>query len=163
MSESIENLIEVTNDNIKSESKNIQEYITEISIIQNTKNHKKLEDLSDSLNHSFKITRRLKLLKNKLIKMKSKKDSLIMYAYKPERIDTDDEEEWEEEENQIIKSKIISSLKHKLDGELECEYESESDSEFRSESDSESENDKENDTKPTIETPIKFNRESKSI
>ena len=159
MSESIENLIEVTNDNIKSESEHIQKYITEISIIQNTKNHKKLEDLSDSLNHSLKITRRLKLLKNKLIKMKSKKDSLIMLAYKPERIDTDDEEEWEEEENQIIKSKIISSLKHKLDGESDSESESESDSE----SDSESENDKENDTKPTIETPIKFNRKSKSI
>ena len=70
MSESIENLIEVTNDNIKSESENIQKYITEIAIIQNTKNHKKLEDLSDSLNHSLKINRRLKLLKNKLIKMK---------------------------------------------------------------------------------------------
>ena len=147
MSESIENLIEVTNDNIKSESQNIQEYITEITIIQNTKNHKKLEDLSDSLNHSLKINRRLKLLKNKLIKMKSKKDSLIMLAYKPERIDTDDELEWKEEENQIIKSKIISSLKHKLDGESDSESESESDSEF------------END----IENPIKLNRKSKSI
>ena len=150
MSESIENLIEVTNDNIKSESEHIQKYITEIAIIQNTKNHKKLEDLSDSLNHSLKINRRLKLLKNKLIKMKSKKDSLIMLAYKPERIDTDDELEWEEQEKKSSMKKI-------------SQYESESDSEFGSESDSESENDKENDTKPTIETPIKFNRKSKSI
>ena len=66
-----------------------------------------------------------------------------MYAYKPERIDTDDEEEWEEEENHIIKSKIISS--------------------FNVESDSELGSDSENDTKPIIENPIKFNRESKSI
>ena len=34
---------------------------------------------------------------------------------------------------------------------------------IKSESESESENDIENDTKPTIETPIKFNRKSKSI
>ena len=121
--------------------KNTKNTFTEIAIIQNTKNHKKLEDLSDSLNHSLKINRRLKLLKNKLIKMKSKKDSLIMLAYKPERIDTDDELEWEEQEKKIIKSSMKKI----------SQYESES------------ENDKENDTKPTIETPIKFNRKSKSI
>ena len=157
MCESIENLIELTNNSIKSESENIQEYIKEISYYKNIEyeNINKLEDSSDDLNHSLKIVKRLKLLRNKFKRIKSEIDELTMYAYKPERIDTDDEEEWEEEENQIIKSKIISSLKHKLDGE--------SDSEFGSESDSESENDKENDTKPTIETPIKFNRESKSI
>ena len=157
MCESIENLIEVTNNSIKSESENIQEYIKEISNYTNIEYEKinKLEDSSDDLNQSLKIIKRLKLLRNKFNRIKSEINELTMYAYKPERIDTDDEEEWEEEENQIIKSKIISSLKHKLDGE--------SDSEFGSESNSESENDKENDTKPTIETPIKFNRKSKSI
>ena len=166
MCESIENLIELTNKSIKSESENIQECIKEISnvkYLENYENINKLEDSSDDLNQSLKIIKRLKLLRNKFKRIKSEINELTMYAYKPERIDTDDEEEWEEEENQIIKSKIISSLKHKLDGKLECEYESESDSEFGSESDSESENDKENDTKPTIETPIKFNRKSKSI
>ena len=161
MCESIENLIEVTNNSIKSESENIQEYIKEISNYTNIEYEKinKLEDSSDDLNQSLKIIKRLKLLRNKFNRIKSEINELTMYAYKPERIDTDDEEEWEEEENQIIKSKIISSFKHKLDGNLECE----SDSEFGSESESESENDKENDTKPTIETPIKFNRKSKSI
>ena len=157
MCESIENLIEVTNNSIKSESENIQEYIKEISNYTNIEYEKinKLEDSSDDLNQSLKIIKRLKLLRNKFNRIKSEINELTMYAYKPERIDTDDEEEWEEEENQIIKSKIISSLKHKLDGE--------SDSESESESDSESENDKENDTKPIIETPIKFNRKYKSI
>ena len=154
MCESIENLIELTNKSMKSESENIQEYIKEISnvkYLENCENIDKVENLNDDLTLALKINRRLKLLRNKFERIKSEINELTMYAYKPERIDTDDEEEWEEEENQIIKSKIISSFKH----ELECESDSESDSE--------SENDKENDTKPIIKTPIKFNRESKSI
>ena len=145
MSESIENLIELTNNSIKSESENIQEYIKEISYYKNIEyeNINKLEDSSYDLNHSLKIVKRLKLLRNKFKRIKSEIDELTMYAYKPERIDTDDEEEWEEEENHIIKSKIINS--------------------FNVESDSELGSDSENDTKPIIETPIKFNRESKSI
>ena len=148
MCESIENLIELTNKSMKSESENIQEYIKEISnvkYLENYENINKVENLNDDLTLALKITRRLKLLRNKFKRIKSEINELTMYAYKPERIDTDDEEEWEEEENKIIKSKIISSLKHKLDGE------------------SESESDSESDTKPIIETPIKFNRESKSI
>ena len=148
MCESIENLIELTNKSMKSESENIQEYIKEISnvkYLENYENINKVENLNDYLTSALKITRRLKLLRNKFERIKSEINELTMYAYKPERIDTDDEEEWEEEENQIIKSKIISSLKHKLDGE------------------SDSESDSESDTKPIIETPIKFNRESKSI
>ena len=154
MCESVESLIKVINDNIKSESSYISTKIEEISNVKYLKNYEninKVENLNDDLTLALKINRRLKLLRNKFNRIKSEINELTMYAYKPERIDTDDEEEWEEEENQIIKSKIISSLKHKLDGESE------------SESDSESENDKENNTKPTIETPIKFNRESKSI
>ena len=143
MCESIENLIELTNNSIKSESENIQEYIKEISYYKNIEyeNINKLEDSSDDLNHSLKIVKRLKLLRNKFKRIKSEIDELTMYAYKPERIDTDDEEEWEEEENHIIKSKIISS--------------------FNVESDCELGSDSENDTKPIIENPIKFNRESK--
>ena len=148
MCESIENLIELTNKSMKSESENIQEYIKEISnvkYLENCENIDKVENLNDDLTSALKINRRLKLLRNKFERIKSEINELTMYAYKPERIDTDDEEEWEEEENQIIKSKIMSSLKHKLDGESD----SESDSEY--------------DTKPIIKTPIKFNRESKSI
>ena len=148
MCESIENLIELTNKSMKSESENIQEYIKEISnvkYLENCENIDKVENLNDDLTLALKINRRLKLLRNKFERIKSEINELTMYAHKPERIDTDDEEEWEEEENQIIKSKIISSLKHKLDGESDSESESESD------------------TKPIIETPIKFNRESKSI
>ena len=156
MCESIENLIELTNKSMKSESENIQEYIKEISnvkYLENYENINKVENLNDDLTSALKITRRLKLLRNKFERIKSEINELTMYAYKPERIDTDDEEEWEEEENQIIKSKIISSFKHKLDSKLECE----------SDSESESESDSESDIKPIIKTPIKFNRESKSI
>ena len=154
MCESIENLIELTKKSMKSESENIQEYIKEISNVEHLKNYEninKLENLNDYLTSSLKITRRLKLLRNKFERIKSEINELTMYAYKPERIQTDDEEEWEEEENQIIKSKMINSLKNKLDSEIDSEYDSESDIEL------------ENDTKPIIKNPIKFNRESKSI
>ena len=103
MCESIENLIEVTNNSIKSESENIQEYIKEISNYTNIEyeNINKLEDSSYDLNQSLKIIKRLKLLNNKLNRIKSEIDSLKMFPYKPERIDTDDELEWEEEEQQL--------------------------------------------------------------
>ena len=96
MVESIEHLIKVTNDSMKSVSENIQEYITEISLINNTENYniQKLEDLNDDLNQLLERKRRLKLLKNKLIKMKSEKDSLTMLAYKPERITSDHRKKW---------------------------------------------------------------------
>ena len=186
MSESIENLIEVTNYNIKSESENIQEYITEISIIQNTKNHKKLEDLSDSLNHSLKITRRLKLLRNKYKRIQSEIKELSYYVYKPEEIDSDDELQWEREEmsGKIYTMKSNNTIDSESDSEDEIDSQDETDSEkFKKElakttminamkyigpkiietmNNINKKNDEE-DTKPTIETPIKFNRESKSI
>ena len=196
MSESIENLIEVTNYNIKSESENIQEYITEISIIQNTKNHKKLEDLSDSLNHSLKITRRLKLLRNKYKRIQSEIKELSYYVYKPEEIDSDNELQWEREEmsGKIYTMKSNDTTDNESDSEDETDSQDESDSEDETDSEKfkkelaktaiinsmkygmkfigpkiietmnniNKKNDEE-DTKPTIETPIKFNRESKSI
>ena len=104
MCESIENLIEVTNNSIKSESENIQEYIKKISNHTNIgyENINKLEDSSDDLNQSLKIIKRLKLLKNKLNRIKSEIYSLKMFPYKPEIIDTDDESEWEKEEQQLL-------------------------------------------------------------
>ena len=128
MCESVESLIEVINDNIKSEFRHMSTKIEEISNIkdiENSKNINELENLNDDLTSTLKTTKRLKLLKNKFNRMKSEINELTMYAYKPERIDTDDEEKWEEEENQIIKSKIIRSLKLKLDGKFESESESE--------------------------------------
>ena len=111
MCESIESLIEVINDNIKNNSKYIQEYIEEITNIKNIKNYNlnKLEDPSDDLNHSLKINRRLKLLKNKLNRIKSEIDSLSMFAYKPERMESDDELELEEEER-LIKTSSLSNI-----------------------------------------------------
>ena len=122
MCESIENLIEVTNNSIKSESENIQEYIKEISNHTNIEyeNINKLEDSSDDLNQSLKIIKRLKLLNNKLNRIKSEIDSLKMFPYKPERIDTDDELEWEEEEQQL-QNILYKKVKHKLYCKLECD------------------------------------------
>ena len=120
MCESIENLIEVTNNNIKSELEKIQEYITKIS--NDTKigyeNINEVEYSIDDLNQPLKIIKRLKLLKNKLNRIKSEIRSLKMFPYKPEIIDTDDESEWEKEEQQLLN---ISYCK------LECESESEGD------------------------------------
>ena len=134
MCESVESLIEVINDNIKSKFRHISTEIEEISNIKDLKNSKsinELENLNDNLTLTLKTTRRLKLLRNKFNRMKSEIDELIMYAYKPERIDTDDEEKWEEEENQIIKSKIKIGrpFKLKFDGKSESESESESECE----------------------------------
>ena len=66
-------------------------------------------------------------MNNKLNRIKSEIDSLKMFPYKPERIDTDDELEWEEEEQQlqnILYSDSENSVKkHKLYCKLECESE----------------------------------------
>ena len=109
MCKSVESLIEVINDNLKNNSTYIQKDIKEISNIKNIEDYNnvnELENLSDDLSHSLKIIKRLKLLKNKLNRIKSEIDELSMFAYKPERIETDDELEWEEEEQQIKTSNI---------------------------------------------------------
>ena len=52
--------------------------------------------------------KRLKLLIKKFKRIKLMKEELSMYAYKPERMTSDDEEEWIEEEKEIyIKRKFI--------------------------------------------------------
>ena len=171
MSESIEYLIEFINNNIKSESENIQEYIKEISIIQNTENNIKLEDICDGLSHSLKITRRSKLLRNKYKRIQSEINELSHYVYKPEEMDSDDELQWEREEM------YGKSYTMKSNDTTDSEYESESESESETESeklrntikhigpkitnsiDEINKKNDEEDTKPTI----KFNRESKSI
>ena len=188
MSESIEYLIEFINKNIKSESENIQEYIKEISNPENTKNNIKLEDTCDGLSHSLKISRRLKMLKNKYKRIQSEINELSYYVYKPEEIDSDDELQWEREE---MSGKLYTmKSNHTIDSESNSEDETDSQDETDSEDETESEklkkelaktimtngmkyigpkiiesmnninkkNDEE-DTKPTI----KFNCESKSI
>ena len=125
MCESVKSLIEIINDKIKSESRDMQTKIEEISNIKDIKNYNninELENLNDDLTYTLKITRRLKLLKNKFNRIKSEIDELSMYAYKPERIETDDELEWEEEEKQIrISNKI--KIPFKLISESESESE----------------------------------------
>ena len=191
MCESIENLIELINKSIKSESENIQEYIKEISYYTNIEyeNMNKLEDSSDDLNQSLKIIKRLKLLKNKYKRIQSEINELSYYVYKPEEMDSDDELQWEKEE---MSGKIYTmTSNYTIDSEDETNTEDETDSEDETESEKlkkklakttminamkykgpkineimnniNKKNDKENDTKPIIETPIKFNRESKSI
>ena len=123
MSESIEYLIELINNNIKSESENIQEYIKEISIIQNTENNIKLEDICDGLSHSLKIARRSKMLKNKYKRIQSEINELSHYVYKPEEMDSDDELQWEREEM------YGKSYTMKSNDTTDSEYESESETE----------------------------------
>ena len=124
MSESIEYLIELINNNIKSESENIQEYIKEIS---NYENNEKLEDSCDGLSHSLKITRRSKMLKNKYKRIQSEINELSHYVYKPEEMDSDDELQWEREE---MHGKLYTM---KSNDTTDSEYESESESESEKE------------------------------
>ena len=186
MSESIENLIEFINQNIKSESENIQEYIKEISNPENTKNNIKLEDACEGLSHSLKIARRSKMLKNKYKRIQSEINELSHYVYKPEEIDSDDELQWEREE---MSGKIYTMKSNDTtDSESESKNETESESESESESEdkklkkelaktliingmkyigpeiikSMNNTNKKNDEEDTSLT-IKFNRESKSI
>ena len=101
-----ESSIEVINDNIKSKLRNILTNIEEISDIltviekiSNSENiepcdcHDELKIYNDDLTLSLKIIKRLKLLIKKLKRIKSITNEVKMYAYKPERITTDDEEE----------------------------------------------------------------------
>ena len=100
MCKELESLIEVANENIKRHFEYISTEIEEISNIkdlENSKSIKDFEDLNNDLTMTLKIIKRLKLLRNKFNRMKSEIDELTMYAYKPERIDTDDEEKWEKE------------------------------------------------------------------
>ena len=110
MCQSIESLIKVTNDKLKSELEDIPKEIEKIYGLKDIKDIKKIDKLIDSnddLTITLKKIKRLKLLRNKFKKIKMKKDELTMFAYKPERMDSSDEEKLEEEENKTIKSKII--------------------------------------------------------
>ena len=110
MCKAVESLIEVINDNIKNQSNNLQKEINEILNIQNTNdknNFHKIENINDEMFHSIRTIKKLKMLKNKLNRIKSEIKSLTMYAYKPERIDTDDEEKWMREEKESLIKKLI--------------------------------------------------------
>ena len=109
MSESIESLIKVTNDNLKNYLTDLQAEIEKIYEFNNIKNMQKIDKLIDSnddLTLTLKNIKKLKLLRNKLKRMKSKKDELTMFAFKPERMDSSDEERLEQEEQRIIISNI---------------------------------------------------------
>ena len=99
MSQSIESLIRVANDNLKSESEYIQKEIEKIYQSKNITEIDNLINSNDDLNYTLKNIKRLKLLIKKLKRIKEMKNEL-MYAYKPERITSDDEEEWMEEEKE---------------------------------------------------------------
>ena len=175
MCESIENLIELINKSIKSESENIQEYIKEILCYTNIEyeNMNELEDSSDDLNQSLKIIKRLKLLKNKYKRIQSEINELSYYVYKPEEMDSDDELQWEREE---MSGKIYTmTSNYTIDSEDETESEKLKKElakttminamKYKGPKINEIMNNinKKNDTKPIIKNPIKFNRESKSI
>ena len=125
MCESLESLIKVINENIKSEFKNISTEIEKISKIKDPEDLKSIDDLenlNDDLTLTLKIIRRSKLLRNKLNIIKSEINELSMFAYKPERIDTDDEEKWEKEEKysklipgRLIKFKLTDDGKSEID------------------------------------------------
>ena len=117
MSESIEHLIKVTNDNLESYLKTLQVEIEKTHEFDYIKNIKKIDkkmdlkidklmDLNNDITSSLKTIKRLKLLRNKLKKMKSKRDEISMFAYKPERMDSSDEERFEKEEQRILLSSI---------------------------------------------------------
>ena len=113
MPESIEFLIKVANDNLKSEFEDLPKEIEKTYESRNIKNEKEIDNLidkNDDLKYSLKKMKRLKLLIKKLKKIKSMKEELSMYAYKPERMTTDDEEEWINEENESSMKKWIPDL-----------------------------------------------------
>ena len=138
MSESIEYYIEHINQNIKSESENIQEYVKEISNPENKENHIKLGNSCEGINHSLKIIKRSKMLKNKYKRIQSKINELSHYVYKPEEIESDDELKWEREEM----SRKTYTIGPNDTIEIKSENESESKSESESESESETESEK---------------------
>ena len=94
-------MIDVINNNIKKEFIYIAKYIEEKLNVKDLKNSESIKNLNDALTPTFKKIRRLKLLKNEFKIIQSKIDELEKYAHSPQMIDTDDEEKWEKEENQI--------------------------------------------------------------
>ena len=123
MSESLEKislktLFKVANDNLKSELRQMKEYLKEIQELKDINNIEKVEELTDNLSHSLKLMRRLKMLINKFDRIEQEINELSYYAFKPENIDDDDEEQWEkEEENYILK--IIDIYDEENESEFE--------------------------------------------
>ena len=97
-------------ENITNQIKSYMKFLHDtINEFNNINNFDDLKYWYDDLKHFAKILKRLKLLKNKI----DRKDSLTNYeinhydilACKPERIDTDDENDMEYEERLLIKEK----------------------------------------------------------
>ena len=101
MSESLESLYEVTYDNLKNHFRYMKEEIKEIQELKDMNDIKKVEELTDDLSLTLKIIRKIKMLIKKLKRIEEEINDLSFYAYKPEEIDTDDEEIWEKEEQEL--------------------------------------------------------------
>ena len=130
----INDLKETITDNINNYMKFLHDETNEFN---NINNFHDLKDWYDDLKHFAKILKRLKLLKNKI----DRKDSLTNYeinhydilACKPERIDTDDENDMEYEERSLLKDKkkYFDPITNKFIYS-DCKSDSESDSELDS-------------------------------
>ena len=112
MCESVESLIKLINDGIKNENEHMLDYMKKINDFEKSKStfNDEIKDIYDDLTLTIKTLKKLKSLKYKFGKIKSEIDSLSMFAYKPERMDTDDEEKLIEEERKD-KRKIMRLIR----------------------------------------------------
>ena len=123
MCESVESLIKLINDGIKNANENMLDYMKKINDFEKSKStfNDEIKNIYDDLTLTIKTLKKLKSLKYKFGKIKSEIDSLSMFAYKPERMDTDDEEKLIEEERKD-KRKIMRLIRiRKSDSESESE------------------------------------------
>ena len=102
----INNLKETITDNINYHIRSLNDGVDEFKNVNNTND---LEDWYDNIEFTIKSLKKLKLLKNKIDKKNSLTNYIINHyytlAFKPERIDTDDENELEYEERLLMKKR----------------------------------------------------------
>ena len=101
MSESLESLYKVTYDNLKNKFRYMKEEIKEIQELKDINDIEKVKELTDNISLTLKIIRKIKMLIKKFKRIEEEINDLSFYAYKPEEIDTDDEEIWEKEEQEL--------------------------------------------------------------
>ena len=127
----INDLKETITDNINNCIRSLNDEVDEFKNINNPND---LEVWYDNIEFTIKSLKKLKLLKNKIDKKNSlTNDEINDYhtlALKPERIDTDDENELEYEERLLIKKrpKYFNPVTEKFvysDSESDCESDSE--------------------------------------
>ena len=102
----INNLKETITDNINYHIRSLNDGVDKFKNVNNTND---LEDWYDNIEFTIKSLKKLKLLKNKIDKKNSLTNYIINHyytlAFKPERIDTDDENELEYEERLLMKKR----------------------------------------------------------